>query len=79
MAQALRNFICKYPNCNTAVQFDISEIKKPGMNTIKCPNCGKEWKTTITSSCCSVNIRFVSLENGSNRPITVFQSFIKPR
>jgi len=78
MSRGARCFICQNNECHTKVMFDLFEIKKPNENKIKCPKCSKEWVTTITAACCSITVRFVSVENSGKRAITAFQSFIKP-
>jgi NAD-dependent SIR2 family protein deacetylase len=78
MGTAIRYFLCQNNNCHNTVPFDLYEIKKPNSNVIKCPRCSKEWVTTITTACCSVTVRFVSVESGNKHPRTIFQSFIKP-
>lgn len=73
----IRYFICGLSNCHSMTAFDLKEVKKPNKNIITCSNCGKQWVATITSSCCGLNIKFVSIERGSKKPIVFIKSFPK--
>jgi len=73
----IRYFICGHISCHATTPIDLNVIKKPLSNSVVCSKCGRQWIATLTSSCCAVNIKYVSVESGNKKPITFLQAYRK--
>jgi hypothetical protein len=75
--QNIKMVSCGVPGCKNNITFDLNIVRKPLTNKIRCGKCGKEWLANLSTSCCYINIKFVSVESGSRKPIIFIKTFSK--
>ena len=79
MAEDLRQFKCGRPTCTGQISFNIKEVNKDSRTkVISCPVCSKKWNVSVDStSCCSIYLRFTSIEVNAQKAIIKIRSYSK--